>query len=303
VDFSNFDLSQLPKAEDDHFEFKSSVTPAAEVKQKLSRAISGFGNSGGGCFVLGVDGKGDADGGVSLNQGRQDIRDWADQIIHQVEPTPRYDIKLISDPNGRGTIKAGNSVLVVCVADSEIGPHIAPDNRFYIRAGAHTVAARGFIVEALWAKRHFSKPRLTHVFRAKPEYSNVIQLGIVALTDSPAIDVEVSLSKMPALLKEVEGRFPLKLSLIDRANPFWLDVTLFHFPTEQFGDDIELQIKYLDLGRTSYNLTAQLDLTRALPPVRIGSDSRDEIVRTLKAIERSLERQVKVLERKTSPDD
>ena len=159
IDLENFDLTQLPDAEDDYFEFKSSSTPHNDIKKKLSCAVSGFANSGGGCFIVGVDGNGNADSGLPLKIGKQDLRDWVDQIVNQVEPVPKYDIKLIHDPMGRGVIQPDSAVLLVAIHESYAGPHMAPDNHYYIRAGAHTVKAKHFIVDAIWAKRHFSKPR------------------------------------------------------------------------------------------------------------------------------------------------
>jgi predicted HTH transcriptional regulator len=184
INLETFDLNQLPETEDDFFEFKSSSTALDEAgelkknfknefKKKLTCAVSGFANSGGGCFVVGVDRNGNADNGLPLKIERQDLRDWVDQIIKEVEPVPQYEIKLIENSEGRGVINRDSAVLVVAVHESHVGPHMAPDRHYYIRAGAHTVSAKHFIVDAIWAKRHFSKPRLTHLFRVKPDQKEV----------------------------------------------------------------------------------------------------------------------------------
>src|SRR5437762_602007 len=44
----NLDIGNLPAAEDERFEYKSSATPFNTLKDKLARAASGFWNSGGG---------------------------------------------------------------------------------------------------------------------------------------------------------------------------------------------------------------------------------------------------------------
>ena len=78
IDLGNFDLTQLPSAEDDNFEFKSSRTSLEDLKKKLSCAVSAFANSGGGCFIAGVDSDGNADNDLPLKVGkvgRQDLRD------------------------------------------------------------------------------------------------------------------------------------------------------------------------------------------------------------------------------------
>lgn len=288
INLETFDLTQLPIAEDDNFEFKSSDTPPNELKKKLSCAVSGFANSGGGCFVGGVDGNGNADRGLSLKIGRQDLRDWVDQIISQVEPVPNYDLKLIQDSSGRGTIQTDSAVLLVVIYESYFAPHMAPDNHYYIRAGAHTVQAKHFIVDAIWAKRHFSKPRLTHLFRLKPEKEQAIQLGIVALTEAPAVDVKITISPPPQMMRNCEKLFPLKLSLIDRQNPFFFDVATFFQAEERFGKDIRLEVEYYDLSAKRYIYETPIEVVGSLPLITIGNDNPEKMVRTLEKIEKTL---------------
>lgn len=288
INLETFDLTQLPITEDDNFEFKSSDTSHNELKKKLSCAVSGFANSGGGCFVGGVDGNGNADKGLPLKIGRQDLRDWVDQIISQVEPVPKYDLKLIQDPSGRGTIQTDSAVLLVVIYESYFAPHMAPDKHYYIRAGAHTVQAKHFIVDAIWAKRHFSKPRLTHLFRLKPEKEQAIQLGILALTEAPAVDVKITISPQPQMMRNCEKLFPLKLSLIDRQNPFFFDVATFFQAEERFGKDIRLEVEYYDLSANLYIYETPIEVVGSLPPITIGNDNPEKMVRTLEKIEKTL---------------
>jgi hypothetical protein len=82
-------------------------------------------------------------------------------------PTPNYEIKFGVASDGRGRIDDDRKVLVVLVKESTIGPHMAHDNKYYIRAGTHTEPSRHFLVEAIWAKRHLLKPRIAHVVRPR----------------------------------------------------------------------------------------------------------------------------------------
>jgi len=304
INLETFDLNQLPETEDDFFEFKSSLTAlneAGELKkdfkekliEKLTCAVSGFANSGGGCFVVGIDPNGNADGGLPLKIGRQDLRDWVDKIIHQVEPVPQYEIKLIQDSEGRGVIKSDSAVLIVAVHESYVGPHMAPDNRYYIRAGAHTMSAKHFIVDAIWAKRHFSKPRLTHLFRSKPDREEIIQLGILAITNSPAIDVKITLSPFPEL-ELIKNRFnlfplnlfPLNLSVIDQNNPFFFDVATYS--KEYFGNDIYFEIDYCDLAGNHYFYRTKLVVEGLVLSRIVRNDNLAKMVTHLEMINRSL---------------
>ncbi|MBX9654213.1 ATP-binding protein [bacterium] len=261
-----------------------------DLKKKLSFAVSGFGNSGGGYFLAGIDGSGNADGGFPERIGNQDLRDWADQIIHQVGPTPSYEIKLLYDPKGRGVIYPNHCVLAVGIHESESGPHMAPDNRYYIRAGAHTVASRHFITDAIWAKRHFAKPRLTHAFRPKPDYHQAIQLGIVALTPAPAVDVEISLFPLGELLRENSKYFPLRIPMIDRDNPFFFDVTTWHQAEERFGNSVRLSVTYKDLANNSYKFEKAVSIANEMAPLVIGSDPMEKMAKALESIEKLLKK-------------
>ncbi|BAS60433.1 MULTISPECIES: AlbA family DNA-binding domain-containing protein [Leptolyngbya] len=288
IDLESFDLTQLPTAEDDHFEFKCSGVSMDDLKKKLKCAVSGFANSGGGCFVAGVDGDGNADGGVPLKVGKQALRDWVDQAVYQVEPTPSYEIKLIQDSAGRGEIKAGFAVLLVVIAESNAGPHMAPDKCYYIRAGAHTERAQHFIVEAIWAKRHLSKPRLTHSLRLKPDKELVAQLGVLALTDAPALNVSISISPLPRLLQNYSAQFPIKCSMIDRSNPYFFDIATYAGSSSEFDRDIVLNAEYDDLAGNHYVYSAAIQATSSLPPISIGGDPTNEIVKVLKSIDSTI---------------
>jgi hypothetical protein len=285
---NSFSLSQLPTKEDDHVEFKSSVTPHKELAAKLGCAVSGFANSGGGMFVAGVNDKtGSADGGLAIENfvGRQRLLDWADQIIHGVEPTPSYHCKLIENPDGRGTIDANNAVLMVSIEESHNGPHMAPDGHYYVRAGRHTVTARHFIVEAIWAYRHFSKPRIAHVVRQSPHDTEIIQIGVLSLTDSPAVDVQVTMQPQPGVARGKDfTEFPVSIGVIDRTCPFFFDITTRTDAETHHDEEFVLTVTYQDLASNHYKYETPINLFRSLPSLRSFRKSLDDVVKALEGI-------------------
>ena len=288
INLETFDLTQLPRVEDDRFEFKSSSTPYKELKKKLSCAVSGFANAGGGCFVVGVDRNGHADNGYSLKIENQDLRDWVDQIVHQVEPVPKYDIKLISDPMGRGVIQPDSAVLLVAIHESYAGPHMALlDKNYYIRAGAHTVKAKHFIIDAIWAKRYFFKPRLTHLFRRKPEQEQTIQLGIIALTDGPAVNVKINISPPPQMT-HLGSLFPIHIPVIDRINPFFFDVSIYYPNKELWEKDLYLEVEYYDLAGNSYVYQTKIEVSGSVSGITSAKDHPAKMVKALESINKVL---------------
>jgi len=132
------DLLTIPQEETESFEYKSSQTPIDKLKEKISVAASAFWNSGGGIFIAGVNDSGKIDGGILESIGRQDIRDWTDQILTSVEPIGNYAIKVISNEINNSLIQDNHIVLVISFGESVIAPHMAYDKKYYVRAGAHS---------------------------------------------------------------------------------------------------------------------------------------------------------------------
>ena len=94
------DLSTIPSAEDDRYEFKCSKLNLDALKPKLQKAASAFWNTGGGTLIAGVDNAGKPDGGIPLTNDRQPIRDWVDNVLKEVNPTGKYRVRLfVRDAN------------------------------------------------------------------------------------------------------------------------------------------------------------------------------------------------------------
>lgn len=195
-------LSTLPIAEDDFFEFKSSLTNDARLAEKLTAAASGFWNSGGGFFLAGLDRSGDPDGGISPAVGNQPRRDWVDQHLMRVEPRGQYTVVVVTSTHNRGRIDADKCVLVVGFQESADVPHMAPDKHYYVRAGAHTVKAGHFLVESLRARRTVTSPVLSVCLQQDSRNSRFVNLAIANLSGAPALDISVTVEPAPPLFQQ-----------------------------------------------------------------------------------------------------
>jgi hypothetical protein len=253
IDLTKLTPAGFPTAEDDEFEFKSSLLIPVEAKRELNCAASAFSNSGGGCFIWGVaDSTGDPDGGVAPYVGKLDLEAWIDQVINEVDPRPSYKVQFYWNNEGRGTLNSGMVIVAVSIRPSLVGPHMAKDKRYYIRAGKHTLRAGHFLVEALWARRQVGKPVLSHVIRRKPDFPAVLQLGIVALTDAPAVDVELNITPLKGHMANLTDDLPLYIPVIDRNTPFYMDLITSYEARTDLDDEVSVVVTYHDLLGNEY---------------------------------------------------
>ena len=227
IPLDTLQIDNLPSKEDGSFEYKCSQTKFDTLKSKIIKAASAFGNSGGGCFFAGVTNEGVPDGGIESKVGRQSLEDWIDAALRLVTPAAKYDIKVYDTSTIPNRITHGKVILGISFAESSLAPHMADDNKYYIRAGAHSLPASSFIVESLWARRSQSKPMLSYVVRSKPGNPIVVQVGVIALNSAPAIDVEFTLDPLQGHLRHLSMHFPVRIPVVDQNTPFYLDCTFF----------------------------------------------------------------------------
>lgn len=286
----SFDFSAVPFTEDDRYEFKSSLDSFEALKPKIQKAASAFGNSGGGIFLAGLSNTGKVDGGFLRKNGKQSVEDWIDRLLLSVEPIPRYRIDLIGDIGDRiGALEPNRVVIAITFEESHNGPHMAPDNKYYIRAGAHSEPARDYIVEAIRARRSMRSPRLTHLFRIRPDHRSIVQLGIVPLTPAPAINVEIDLFPKGTYLENVKA-FPLKVPVVDQSNPFFFDATTWAMHQERFGREVELNVSFEDLFGNKDRYEAKIDASREIEPTRITGAPAESIANSLAEIAAAVKR-------------
>lgn len=284
---SRFELNNLPDHEADDFEFKSSLTPIQKLGGKISKAASAFWNSGGGTFIAGVNDNGLSDGGIPKLISRQDVRDWIDQSVHRINPAGQYEVKLFGE-DGRidASLDPDKVVVAIRFEPSHLTPHMADDGRYYIRAGAHSVPANGFIVESLFANRHSQEPKLTHTLRLKPGDNGTVELGIIALTNSSALNVALDLENPPSTMRgDASKTFPMKFPVINRDNPFFMDYTTWYTKDFYQGENTDITITYEDVMGRSYRYDGYVDVGRSIGPLQISNSSElKEIAKHIKSM-------------------
>jgi len=291
ADWTEDQLLSLPDSETDYYEYKSSLIALERLKKEICVAASAFWNSGGGVFIAGVDDNGQVDGGVPGEVGSQKIRDWADQVLAHVEPTGPYTINTIEREGEQSAIKENHVVLVIAFGESVSAPHMAPDYRYYVRAGTHSLPAGHFLVEAVRSRRGLHKPFLRGLLQMHDSKTNTIQLVVLATNDSTALDVRLSLNPLPRIFTRIQKRFPLQIPVIDRDNPFMMDLLKPYEIDQIFGDNpMYLELAYQDIAGRDFKERQLLDPYRSLSPLQIGSDNADQIRKSLRDLVKQMKR-------------
>lgn len=232
--------------------------------------------------MIGVANDGRPDEGISLKVGRQPRKDWIDQVIWRVDPQGNHKIQIPRKNSDKG-------VFAIKFDQSHIGPHMAPDCRYYIRAGAHTVQANHFIVESIRARRSAFHPILRAILRRPSDAPAKILLKLVCLTDSPALDVIAKLNNPERLMldhPEFRECFPLSINAIDKAHPFEMDYDHTPYSREwRVGDTApRLSVSYKDMSGNAFTDEFVLEVPHAVGSLQIGNPPLERIEKAIDSI-------------------
>lgn len=300
-DWTEADLHDLTSGETDEYEFKSSRIGINDMMKEIQVAASAFWNSGGGVLIIGLDDKGRIDGGIDERVGRQRLRDWVDRVISHVEPKGPYFVKTIASEGEPSNIEADKVVLVIAYGESNNAPHMAPDKRYYVRAGAHSDPAGHFLVEAIRARRRVQQPVLRGLLRANSHSPNLIDLVILSLNDTAALDVRVDFDGLsPDLRENLNDYLPLYIPVIDRLHPFTMDASWLDMPHTGKPIRVVLRLAYQDLAGRTYAETQPLDPTRSIAP--LNAAQAQGVINTQKTL-KDLSKQIKRLRRAIERSD
>ena len=295
--WSEDDLLDLPEGESDDYEYKSSLirdssSYRSDLSHKITKTASAFWNTGGGILVVGVDDSGRVDGGIPYHIGKQKLRDWVDMILNTVSPIGPYTVRPIKPQKNDTQIDPEHVVLVVAFGESFDLPHMAPDNRYYIRTGAHSNPANHYLVEAIRARRGLNRPMLRVLLRENPQKAGVVELTIVTINDLPALNILIDFRPIPPhLAEQLPERLPLTIPLIDRSNPFRMDIATMRRLAYWLGDEpFQVILQYEGVRGEVFNDTQLVDHLRSLGPSEIrlsnGNSSEKLLLKMLKQLRR-----------------
>lgn len=277
-------IKELDKTENEYMEFKSGALKADDIKNKLSVAASAFSNANGGLFIIGIDKFGNIDG-CNLNVGKQSPRDWIDQII-RVEPMCRYEVKIIE----QGISLDNKCIIIVKFFQSPSAPHMAYDNKYYIRNGAHSIPASHYIIEGIKLRAKFRRPTILWRLVEDMYRPGIIKLILFTIENQSAYNVKIDFDKYIKTYENDIYAFPLEISLINQEYPFSMDMYIWGAGHQLWGaKSITLKLEYEDLIGSKYKQEYVLDKNKAIAPRMINTETAlDKIQQEIKEISESI---------------
>ncbi len=282
------DLLVLPKQETAEYEYKSSRIQDDDLRSAIAKAASAFWNSGGGYLILGIDDKGQIDGGITNTVGKQTRPDWIDRALSKVSPQGHYKIKVISSESGNSLISANCSVFVIAFEESINAPHMAHDNKYYIKAGAHSDPAPHFLVEAIRAKKHVRVPMIRAILRNSSRKNGVVELAVVVVNDAAALNVNITFEPLPKWFEDIKPSFPLQIPLIDQQHEFSTELFRMLLKSQIFGDKpILLKLDFDDVLGNKHHYEQLVDPERNRIPLAIGDDNLANVEKAIKELHQS----------------
>lgn len=136
------DLAALSGIEEGwYIEYKSSLIDS----KSLMKAIGAFANKYGGWLLIGISNdKNDSIQSKVIGVPTQDIKmQYFDNIISScINPTPRYNIRIIDGPCNEIGLKPGFSIVVIKVHQGSHPPYICNDGKIYIRTGESSIPVK-----------------------------------------------------------------------------------------------------------------------------------------------------------------
>jgi Putative DNA-binding domain len=194
-------------AEGLEIEFKASDA-LVRNEQKINDLcidLSAMANATGGTVIYGIDEQKKTGGPVIVDNGVDDpkiTREWIEQIIHaRVHPRMLFSSQPVE-------LSPGRFGFVINVPQSQVGPHQAPDKKYYRRVGVQSVAMEDYEIRDIFRRATtpdlfvslsflngdrerlvFDEDRdLSHPFNliahienrsAQPAYHAIVDIGIV----------------------------------------------------------------------------------------------------------------------------
>lgn len=228
----------------------SSLTRHSEDSNELCKDVSAFANSAGGQLVYGVEENKKTRKPIKVDDGVQDIkitRDWITQILNsRVHPRMEgVDIAEIALDGGLG--------FVITVPPTVIGPHQAPDKKYYKRYGTESVPMDDYEIKDIM-KRGTTPVLSVSISAFKPALSRSLQGHSTIVV--PFTAYIRNIASTPAIYTSFRLFIDTRLEVVDRG--------IMHI-----GDEVSLGQEDISALVRNFSPPDDFPIFRENPPDRI----------------------------------
>jgi predicted HTH transcriptional regulator len=159
TEFSIADIDYLinyGQEESLRLEFKASEALGEQdsKKKEIAKDISAFANSAGGIIIYGIEEKDHKAYSKSFINGRKFTKEWIEQVINlniarRIEGIQIYPIR------NNGNIE--ETIYLIRIPESNNGPHMSPDDRFYRRYNFQILRMEEFEIRRAYITAPYQK--------------------------------------------------------------------------------------------------------------------------------------------------
>lgn len=128
------------------------------------------------------------------------------------------------------------------------------------------------------------------VMRNHPNKPRIEELVIVSINDAVALDTKLTFDPFPLALKDhFINDFPLEIPVIDKNNPFRMDISGFGFRDQAFGEEpVKLILEFNDIVGNRYKVEQMINPHKNLQPMAIGEDINERLVKAIENLVKKL---------------
>lgn len=200
-DINGLITNQIEEAIDLEFKDAAALDNTDSNKIQISKDVASFANSAGGIIVYGINETEHKATSISFINGNRVTKEWLDQVIHSniKQKIENIEIKPVRFGND-----IAQTVYIVKIPQSNTGPHMSRDNKYYRRYNFQSVPMEEYEVRNLYYMTH----------RTELEILDIVMVGH-SRTGSPQSGIHNVRFNLQFKLfnsgKSIENNYKLKL--------------------------------------------------------------------------------------------
>ncbi len=174
-DINDLINNQIEESIDLEFKEASALDNTDPNKNQLSKDVAAFANSAGGIIVYGINETAHKATSISYIDGNRVTKEWLEQVIHSNIKQKIDNLEIIPVRFGNDI---GQTVYIVKIPQSNSGPHMSRDNKYYRRYNFQSVPMEEYEVRNLYYMTHRTELEIVDIAMVGHSRTGSPQSGI-----------------------------------------------------------------------------------------------------------------------------